>query len=37
MAEWYTGALAETTRIARYEEDVRTTGEVTADFRMPAA
>jgi glutathione S-transferase len=33
MQEWYRGALAETTRIARYEADARAVGEITADFR----
>jgi glutathione S-transferase len=36
MQEWYEAALAETTRIARYEADARAAGEITADFRAPA-
>lgn len=37
MQDWYAAALAETTRIARYEAEARAVGEVTADFRAPAA
>jgi glutathione S-transferase len=35
MREWYEAALAETWRIARYEDDARAAGEVTADLRAP--
>jgi glutathione S-transferase len=37
MKAWYKDALAETSRIARYEDDARSAGDVTADFRAPAA
>jgi glutathione S-transferase len=33
MQAWYKDALAETTRIARYEADARAAGEITADYR----
>jgi glutathione S-transferase len=36
MKEWYGAALAETTRILRYEEEARAAGEITADFRAAA-
>jgi glutathione S-transferase len=34
MQEWYKAALKETWRIERYENDARTVGEVTEDFRV---
>lgn len=36
MRDWYAAAIAETTRIARYEADAPAAGEITADFRTPA-
>jgi glutathione S-transferase len=37
LKEWYGAALAETTRIARYEADAKAAGKITADFRAPPA
>lgn len=36
MQQWYRDALAEPWREAAHDEEVRQTGEVTADFRAPA-
>jgi glutathione S-transferase len=36
MREWYAAALAETTRVTRYEEEARAAGDVTADLRAVA-